>query len=60
MNDLVSKFTSLGYDLFDLDSVVYLSAGPGTGTSDTCKEHCEKCAVSCATCGSGCSNGPTK
>ncbi len=61
MNDLVSKFSNLGYDLFDLDNVIYHSAGPGgTGTSDNCDDHCKKCALTCATCGSGCSNGPTK
>ncbi len=60
MIDLMKKFKGLGYDLMELDDLIYLSAGPDTDVKNDCSEHCEKCSVSCATCGSGCPNGPTK
>ncbi len=60
MDELIIKFDGLGYDLTDLDDLVYFSAGPGTDTKKDCTKSCEKCSVSCATCGAGCPNGPTK
>lgn len=57
MNDLTSKFSSLGYNLLDLDSIVYLSVAKDPNPPK-CADHCETCAVSCSTCGAGCSAGP--
>lgn len=56
MNDLTSKFNSLGYNLPGLDSIVYITAGDPLPSG--CADHCETCAVSCSTCGAGCSTGP--
>ncbi len=60
MSDLIGKFDDLGYDLLDLDSLIYLSKGdPETDQKKICTDHCETCAVTCSTCGAGCSSGPT-
>jgi hypothetical protein len=59
MSDLISKFNSCGYDLLDLDSLVYLSVIPDPAPTPNCADHCSTCAVSCSTCGAGCSNGKT-
>lgn len=56
MNDLTSKFNSLGYNLLGLDSIVYLMAKEPEPPK--CDDHCVTCAVSCSTCGAGCSAGP--
>ncbi len=60
MENIIAKFDALGYDLVDLDDIVYVNAGPGTGTKNDCTKSCETCSESCSTCGAGCSNGPTK
>lgn len=59
MNDLIGKFDLLGFNLSGLDDLIYLSGDP-TQPPPKCDDHCTACAVSCYTCGAGCSTGPAK
>ncbi len=60
MEDLIKKFDGLGYDLIDLDNVVYLSADIDPDPPKNCGDHCITCSVSCKICGAGCPTGTTK
>lgn len=56
MSELLEKFDNLGYDLLELDNLVYLSLD--TGHTTTCQPNCETCKVSCSSCTESCSTGP--
>lgn len=56
MSDLIGKFDDLGYDLLDLDSIIYLSNGPGTDPKPECSKTCLSCMLSCSVGGQ--SGGP--
>lgn len=59
MFDYSSRFDDLGYDLLGLNSIVYLDAIVGSGsTTANCSQKCESCKPTCQTCELGCSNGP--
>jgi hypothetical protein len=62
MKDLRSKFESLGFDLVELDKLVYVTAGDGIPLEppDCPDGKCTKgCYSGCATCSPGCSGGGT-
>jgi len=57
MDKLSRRFDNLGYDLLDLDNLIYLNLD--TSPADSCiSGYCDKgCNQGCATCKPGCSSG---
>ena len=61
MESIASKLNDMGYNLLNLDHLIFLSLDPNP--SEDCKS-CNKnsctqaCTAGCATCEPGCSQGP--
>jgi len=55
MDDISKKFDDLGYDLFGMDNIVYLS---NVEPMQECPLECKTCKKGCSTCNPGCGDGP--
>ncbi len=53
MSDFASQFSDLGYDLLDLDSLIYISRDTNVSRTQDCPLECETCKKSCQHCKDG-------